>query len=69
MKNRLLSLVSSLVFAFSFGQTDQLWTPSKIVSSTNIKANKKTIANPNLYQVDLNALKEVTSKAQKKNKN
>ena len=66
MKNRLLSLVSSLVFAFSFGQTDQLWTPSKIVSSTNIKANKKTIANPNLYQLDLEALKKITSKASKK---
>ena len=66
MKKKLLSLVSSLVFAISFGQTDHLWTPSKMVSSTNIKANKKTIANPNLYQVDLNALKKITSKASKK---
>ena len=66
MKKKLLSLVSSLVFAISFGQTDHLWTPSKMVSGTNIKANKKTIAKPNLYNVDFNALKEIASKAPKK---
>ncbi len=66
MKNKLLTLLASLIFAFGFSQTEQLWKPFKSVSSTNIKANKKTIANPSLYQVDLDALKTVVSKAQKK---
>ena len=67
MKKKLLSLVAMLLFAIYFGQAN-FWTPSKNVVASNIKANKKSIINPNLYSLDINALKEITANSPKKTK-
>lgn len=66
MKKKLLSLVAMLLFAIYFGQAN-FWTPSKNVVASNIKANKKSIINPNLYSLNINALKEITANSPKKN--
>ena len=67
MKKKLLSLVAMLLFAIYFGQAN-FWTPSKNVVASNIKANKKSIINPNLYSLDINALKKITANSPKKTK-
>lgn len=67
MKKKLLSLVAMLLFAIYFGQAN-FWTSSKNVVASNIKANKKSIINPNLYSLDINALKEITANSPKKTK-
>lgn len=69
MKKKLLFLLASLLFNLYFSQTDHLWSLSKNISAKEIKPNNKTIVNPNLYQINLDALKEIVSRASKRTSN
>lgn len=67
MKKCLLFLVAMLSFATYHAQTESLWKTPDNSKLSKIKANKKTIVNPNLFKLDIEALKLILAKSPTKN--
>ena len=63
MKKCLLFLVAMLSFATYHAQTESLWKTPDNSKLSKIKANKKTIVNPNLFKLDIEALKLILAKS------
>lgn len=66
MKKTLLSLFALLCFTLIFGQKDNLWTPAKNLNNKEIKANKRAISIPTLFNLDVDKLKQIISKSPRK---
>jgi len=56
MNRRLLSLAMVAVTGFSFAQGG-MWKPTTKKNSASVMANKASLANPRLYELDIDALK------------
>lgn len=66
MKKTLLSLFALLCFTLIFGQKDNLWTPAKNLNNKEIKANKRAISTPTLFNLDVDKLKQIISESPRK---
>lgn len=66
MKKTLLSLFALLCFTLIFGQKDNLWTPAKNLTNKEIKANKRAISTPTLFNLDVDKLKQIISESPRK---
>ena len=66
MKKTLLSLFALLCFTLIFGQKDNLWTPAKNLTNKEIKANKRAISTPTLFDLDVDKLKQIVSESPRK---
>lgn len=66
MKKTLLSLFTLLCFTLIFGQKDNLWTPAKNLNNKEIKANKRAISTPTLFNLDVDKLKQIVSESPRK---
>ncbi|MPL56139.1 hypothetical protein SDC9_01621 [bioreactor metagenome] len=66
MKKTLLSLFTLLCFTLIFGQKDNLWTPAKNLTNKEIKANKRAISTPTLFNLDVDKLKQIISESPRK---
>lgn len=66
MKKTLLSLFTLLCFTLIFGQKDNLWTSAKNLTNKEIKANKRAISTPTLFNLDVDKLKQIISESPKK---
>jgi len=66
MKKTLLSLFALLCFTLIFGQNDNLWTPAKGLNNKEIRANKRTISKPTLFNLDVDKLKQIISESPRK---
>lgn len=66
MKKTLLSLFALLCFTLIFGQKDNLWTPAKNLTNKEIKANKRAISTPTLFNLDVDKLKQIVSESPRK---
>ena len=66
MKKTLLSLFALLCFTLIFGQNDNLWTPAKGLKNKEIRANKRTISKPTLFNLDVDKLKQIISESPRK---
>jgi len=66
MKKTLLSLFALLCFTLIFGQKDNLWTPTKNLTNKEIKANKRAISTPTLFNLDVDKLKQIISESPRK---
>lgn len=66
MKKTLLSLFALLCFTLIFGQKDNLWTPAKNLTNKEIKANKRSISTPTLFNLDVDKLKQIISESPRK---
>lgn len=67
MKKCLLFFVALLSFATYYGQTESLWKSPESSKISEIKQNKKSIARPNLFKLDLAGLKTIAEKSPKQN--
>ena len=50
----------------SFAQTDRLWSPGALKSTSGILENKTGIINPRIYSLDINGLKNALAQAPKR---
>lgn len=66
MKKTLLSFFALLCFTLIFGQKDNLWTPAKNLTNKEIKANKRAISTPTLFDLDVDKLKQIVSESPRK---
>ncbi|MEN4760551.1 reprolysin-like metallopeptidase [Chryseobacterium sp. C39-AII1] len=66
MKKQLLMIGMLLITGISFAQTDRLWTEGNRKTSSEIFENKTSINNPKVYNLDINGLKSVLSRAPKR---
>ena len=66
MKKTLLSFFALLYFTLIFGQKDNLWTPAKNLTNKEIKANKRAISTPILFNLDVDKLKQIISESPRK---
>lgn len=66
MKKTLLSLFALLCFTLIFGQKDNFWTPAKNLTNKEIKANKRAISTPTLFNLDVDKLKQIISESPRK---
>lgn len=66
MKKHLLSFFAIFIFNLYFTQTG-IWTSLKYSKISNIKTNKRSIKNPNLYRLNIDSLKKALSRSTKKN--
>ena len=58
-----------LCFILIFGQKDNLWTPAKNLTNKEIKANKRAISTPTLFNLDVDKLKQTFQNLQEKQPN
>lgn len=66
MKKTLLSFFALLCFTLIFGQKDNLWIPTKNLTHKEIKANKRAISTPTLFDLDVDKLKQIVSESPRK---
>ncbi|WP_353145838.1 reprolysin-like metallopeptidase [Chryseobacterium sp.] len=66
MKKQLLMMGMLVLSGFSFAQTDRLWAKDSPKKSSLILENVSSIDNPRLYQLDINGLKNLLSRAPKR---
>lgn len=66
MKKQLSMIGMLLITGISFAQTDRLWTEGNRKTSSEIFENKTSINNPKVYNLDINGLKSVLSRAPKR---
>ncbi len=67
MKNKLLLIAAMAVSSFSFAQSGRTtWTTTTTKSGEVVVANKQTLRNPKLFELDFDALKQSLSSAPKR---
>ncbi|MDH6253722.1 hypothetical protein M2347_003449 [Chryseobacterium sp. H1D6B] len=66
MKKQLSMIGVLFITGISFAQTDRLWTASSQKATSSVFENKSGINNPRIYNLDINGLKNVLSKAPKR---
>ncbi len=67
MKNKLLFIALLAFTSFSFAQEGNFWKKSINKINAVVYENKKQITNPNLFELDANALKNLLSNAPQRN--
>ena len=67
MKNKLLSIALLAITSFSFAQEGNFWKKTIKKSNDAVYENKMQITNPNLLELDANALKNLLSNAPQRN--
>lgn len=66
MKKQLTLLGMLFLSGISFAQTDRLWSPGALKSTSGILENKTGIINPRIYSLDINGLKNALAQAPKR---
>lgn len=66
MNRQLLLIGMFLISNVLFGQTERLWKKTSAKTNSEIQENKLGIANPNVYQLDFDGLKNVLQRAPEK---
>ena len=66
MKNKLLSIALLAITSVSFAQVSPLWKATTKKISSTVSKNKQELSNPRLYELDVDALKDVLANASKR---